>query len=62
MRSKYADAECRRIVDYIREEAAKVLAGGVSGELDLDRSEFAAAIMEELSDSLEQKEHWIKFN
>lgn len=58
MKSKYADAERNRIVEYIRKQAALVLVGGVSGQLDLERSEFAAAIMEELSESLEQKEHW----
>ena len=61
MRSKYADAERSRIVEYIREQAAAVLVGGLSGELDLERSEFAAAVMEELSESLEQKEHWAGF-
>jgi sRNA-binding protein len=58
MRSSLAEAERTRIVTYIREQAALVLMGGVSGKLDIERSEFAASVMEEVSASVEKKQHW----
>lgn len=57
-----AITERKRIVAFLREQAAMVLMGGIEGQLDLDRAEFSAGLLEEVAESLNDKEHWIGYN
>lgn len=57
-----AITERKRIVAFLREQAAMVLIGGIEGQLDLERSEFSAGLLEEVAESINDKEHWLGYN
>lgn len=52
-----AKKERNRIIQFLRDQSALVLHGGSSGQLDLVKAEFAAAVMEEIARSLEEEDH-----
>lgn len=57
-----AKAERKRIVAFLREQAALVLVNGIEGNVDLERAEFSAGLLEEVAEALDDKEHWLGYN
>ena len=57
-----AKAERKRIVAFLREQAALVLVNGMEGEVELERAEFSAGLLEEVAEALDDKEHWAGYN